>query len=182
MKSNLFNTLLLLLSVPMLLLSGCIEEKPAPAPPSKVPSEIVGQWLSGRFSMGEFWKYDGTYNGNAFEVGIAFHFKQEGQCEFYLVTGGTSYGCRTEAFVHKKGTVEFSSNSFTFYPTEGNTRGFYKGCASSYKNYDQKTPKENLKPETYYYTLAKDSKGKTQLLIRFKPEDQTATYFQQTNW
>ncbi len=183
MKSKLFNVRsLTLLVVSNLLFSGCIEEKSTPAPQSKIPAEVVGQWLSGQFSMGEFWKHDGTYTGNAFELGIAFHFKKEGQCEFYLVTGGTSYSCRTEAFVYKKGTVAFSNNSFTFYPTEGNTRGFYKGCASSYQNYDQKTPKEKLKPETYYYTLEKDSNGKNQLLIRFKPEDQVASYFRQTQW
>ncbi len=185
-KSTTVRTVLLaaLLLGVSLLLPACQDEKEeTPTPRSEVPGPVVGQWLSGNFSMREFWDYDGSFSGNAFELGIGFDFKKDGECEFYLVTGGTSAGCRTEAFVFKKGTVDFTSkDSFTFYPTEGSNRGFYKGCASAYKDYDQKAEKKDLTPETYYYDLEKDSNGKNQLIIRFKKSGQSSTSFQPARW
>lgn len=182
----LFNVLPAVLLLLMSLLLPACEEKnqddPEPGPRTEVPGRVTGRWSAGGFSMGEFWQYNGAYSGNAFELGIAFDFKPDGRCEFYLVTGGTSYGCRTEAFVYKKGTVAFHADSFTFHPAEGNSRGFYKGCASSYQNYNKPTPKEDLKPETYYYSVTKDSNGKDQLTIRFEPGQGAGTTFQPASW
>jgi hypothetical protein len=97
--------------------------------------------------------------------------------------GGTSYSCRTEAFVYEKGTVKFNDNgSFTFTPTEGNARGFYKGCASSYKDYNKPHTPEQLKSTTYYYALEKDSQGNNKLIIRFKPDAERYTTFYRANW
>ncbi|HEX8529976.1 MAG TPA: hypothetical protein VF646_08125, partial [Cytophagales bacterium] len=47
---------------------------PNPGPVSKVPANLVGKWNAGHFSWGEFWTPDGSYSGNAVEVGIAFDF------------------------------------------------------------------------------------------------------------
>lgn len=157
--------------------------QPTPGPVSKVPDKLVGKWTAGHFSWGEFWTPDGSYSGNAVEVGIAFDFKADATCEFYFVTGGTSFGCRTEAFVYEKGTVEFhANNSFTFTPAEGNARGFYKGCGSSYKNYHKKHAPGDLKPTTYYYAWEKDSRGNDRLIIRFKPDAGNSTTFYRANW
>jgi hypothetical protein len=156
---------------------------PKPEPDSRVPAEIVGKWNAGQFSWGEFWTQDGSYSGNAVEMGIAFDFKKDGKCEFYFVVGGTSYGCRTEAFVYEKGTVKFNANnSFTFTPTEGSARGFYKGCGSSSKNYNKKHAPEDLTPDTYYYSLEKDSQGNDKMVVRFKPDDEHTTTFYRASW
>lgn len=34
--------------------------------------------------MTEFWGYDGSYQGNAFELSIAFNFMENGQYEMFL--------------------------------------------------------------------------------------------------
>ncbi|QNF34696.1 hypothetical protein HUW51_18910 [Adhaeribacter swui] len=184
-KAVLF-TLLMLVS---LMLPSCFlfgdddEDDPKPAPRSEVPAALAHKWLAGQFSMTEFWKYDGSYSGNAFEMGIAFDFKANGDAEFYMVTGGTSMGCRTESFIYKKGTVLFNNNnSFTFYPTEGRKRGYYRGCAASYDDYDEKYTSKDLKPETYFYTIEKNSNGQDQLVTRFKVTDAAGTYFRVVNW
>ena len=157
------------------------DPKPQPGPVGKIPADMVGKWTAGHFSWGEFWTQDGSYTGNAVEVGIAFDFKADGTCKFYFVTGGTSFGCRTEAFVYEKGTVAFhANNSSTFTPTEGNARGFYKGCASSYKNYNKKHAPAD--PDTYYYTREKDSQGNDKLIIHFKPDAENYTTFYRANW
>jgi len=194
MKTNLlkstplFNVLpAVLLLLMSLLLWSCEGEHhdhpPVPNPNSKIPDWVEGSWSAGKFSRGEFWSYDGSYAGNAIELGLAFDFKKVGKCKFYFVTGGTSSGCRTEAFVFEEGNVVFHDNdSFTFTPTEGSARGFFKGCASSYQNYNKKHTPEELKPTTYYYALEKDSQGNEKLLIRFKPDDQNSTPFYRDNW
>jgi hypothetical protein len=159
------------------------DPQPNPGPVIKVPDKLVGKWTAGHFSWGEFWTQDGSYTGNAVEVGIAFDFKKDGKCEFYFVTGGTSFSCRTEAFVYEKGTVQFHNNtSFTFTPTEGSARGFFKGCASSYQNYNKKHTPEDLKPTTYYYTQEKDNQGNDKFIIRFKPDAENSTTFYRANW
>jgi hypothetical protein len=179
MKQCLFFLMIALMSF-----SSCKKDKAEDITPrSEVPTQLVGKWLYGSFSMTEFWQYNGSYSGNAFELAVAFDFKPEGNVEFYFVTGGTTYGCRTEALVYKKGTVRFNDDSsFTIYPTEGRARGFYKGCASSYQNYDKKMERTDLPPETYYYTLERDSSGKQQLVIRFKQNDTNSSNFRPANW
>ncbi|QMU29649.1 hypothetical protein [Adhaeribacter radiodurans] len=179
-------TLLLVVNfiLPSCTLFGEDDDDPKPTPRAEVPTDFAKKWMAGQFSMTEFWDYDGTYSGNAFQAGLAFDFKPDGECAFYLVAGGTTYGCHTETFVYKKGTVEFNSDnqSFTFYPTEGNSRGFYRGCASTYRNYDQKTEKKDLKPETYYYTLEQGSNGQDQMIIRMEPNSTSTTTFWVVNW
>lgn len=179
----------LLLVLVSLVLPSCFlfnkdDDDPQPTPRSEVPAALAKKWMAGQFSMTEFWQSDGTYSGNAFEAGLAFDFKPNGDCEFYLVAGGTSYGCRTDLLVYKKGTVQFNQDnqSFTFYPTAGRSRGFYRGCASSYKNYDQKNEQQDLKPETYYYTLQQGSNGQDQLVIRKEPNSTSTTTFWVANW
>lgn len=175
---------LFLLMIALMTFSSCKKNKEEEITPrSEVPSDLVGQWMYGNFSMTEFWQYDGTYSGNAFELAVAFHFKPGGDVEYYFVTGGTSYGCRTEALVYNKGTVQFNGDdSFTVYPTEGRSRGFYKGCASSYENYDKQLTKADLTPQTYYYTFEPASNGKQQLVIRFKKSDVNGSAFRSVNW
>jgi hypothetical protein len=181
MRKGLLFNLLLLMSI---LLPACLEDSEDVTPRSEVPAALAKKWMAGAFSMTEFWQYDGTYSGNAFEAGLAFDFTPEGDCAFYLVAGGTSYGCRNEAFVYKKGTVQFNldDQSFTFYPTEGNNRGFFRGCGSSFQNYNKKAEKKDLTPETYYYSLQQGSNGEDQLVIRFKKDDTSSTIFRPMNW
>jgi hypothetical protein len=150
---------------------------------AEMPANIPGQWMYGNFSMTEFWTQDGSYSGNAVEVAVAFDFKANGQAELYIISGGTSYACRTEAFEYKKGTVQFNQdNSFTFYPTEGRVRGFYKGCAPSYQNYDKALEPGQLQPQTFYFSFEKDGNGKEQLLIRFEKNSPNVSYFRRVQW
>ncbi len=116
-------------------------------------------------------------------MGLAFDFKPNGDCEFYMATGGTNIGCRTESFIYKKGTVQFyDKNSFTFYPTKGNLRGFSRGCAAAYDDYDRKAEGKDLEPQTYYFTLQQDSNGRDQLITRFEENSTSGTTFQVANW
>lgn len=148
---------------------------------ANVPKEIVGQWIYGTFSMTEFWGYDGSYQGNAFELSIAFNFMENGQYEMFFISTANDYGCRTEAFSYYKGSVNWDTEGeFTVTPTEGNFRGFY-ACSPQY-NFDRAALQSELVSQTYYYTFETDDYGKTYLVIRFDPADEYPTYFSETNW
>src|SRR4051812_13587248 len=108
--------ILFYLLIPVFLLSCKKQDKEEMTPRSEVPDEMVGQWLYGNFSMSDFWRYDGSYVGNAFELAVAFNFTQDGHYEFYFASTARDYACQTQAFTYSKGTVVFNDdNSFTVY-------------------------------------------------------------------
>ncbi|MBC8045552.1 MAG: hypothetical protein H7Y00_02015 [Fimbriimonadaceae bacterium] len=148
---------------------------------SDAPDEMVGQWLYGTFSMTEYWNYDGSYEGNAFEMSVAFDFNDNGEYEMYFIAVANNYGCRTEAFTYTKGTVDWDTpGQFTLTPDEGNYRGFYN-CTPQY-NFDRDAEKSELQTQTFYYTFEADDYGKEYLVIRFDPSDEYPTYFSPTSW
>ena len=149
-------------------------------PNGHVVSEAVGQWLHGNFSMTEYWAYDGSYVGNAFEQSVAFDFNADGSYEQYYAAQTNDWGCSTQAFSYSKGTVVFTDSSFTVYPTEGNFRGYYS-CSPQY-NFDRDADPSELKVQTYYYTFETDEFGKKWLVIRFDPSDEYPSYFGPTTW
>ena len=173
---------LFFLFIPLLLLAACSKDKDEPVTPrTEVPSEITGKWLRGNFSMTEFWKYDGSYVGNAYTSSQAFSFTKDGHYEFFLIVNTTDYGCQTQSFTYQKGTVTFNEdNSFTVYPHEGNFRGFWS-CIPS-KNFNRPASKSELTSKTYYYDTETDENGEDWLVIRFDPDDAYGSYFAPSNW
>src|SRR5689334_11362969 len=94
---------------------------------SKIPTELVGKWLNGTFSMSNWWSYDGKkYMGNPYTRSVAFNFSNDGKAEFYLAIKTHTGYCSTEAFTFLEGTVVFdeAEHSFTVTPSKGNYRGF----------------------------------------------------------
>ncbi|MGZ8558902.1 MAG: hypothetical protein ACXWWC_11230 [Chitinophagaceae bacterium] len=150
----------------------------------KPPSELVGKWLNGTFSMSNWWGYDGKkYIGNPYSRSVAFHFTATGEAEFFLAIKTHSGYCSTEGFSYQKGNVKFNdkAHSFTVYPEKGNYRGFYSCAAGS--NFDRPAKNEELKPTTYYWSLEKDESGQQWLVIRFSPDPSSAgSYFKATSW
>ncbi|MDQ4139533.1 MAG: hypothetical protein M3142_03320 [Bacteroidota bacterium] len=172
-----FSTLLLLFC--LLLQAGYKVLNDNSASLANVPKPIAKMWLAGQFPIAEFWEYKGDFLGKS---SVAFYFKSNGVCEFYQVTVNDSHGYRLETLVYKKGTVKFHNNhSFTFYPTEGSKREFYNFCDNFYQNYNQKASLKDLTPQTYYYTLQSNSKGKDQLVIQAKLTGAAKTIFQAAN-
>jgi len=155
---------------------------PMTPPPGSVttPTEAVGQWLYGTFSMTEFWAYDGSYLGNAFELSVAFDFKADGTYEEYFISQANNYGCSTQALAFYKGTVTFTDTSFTVHPASGHFKGFYS-CAPS-SNFDRDAAQSELTDQTYYYTFETDTYGKKWFVVRFNPTDEYPSYFAPTNW
>ncbi|RDC62707.1 hypothetical protein [Adhaeribacter pallidiroseus] len=150
---------------------------------TKVPIPLAAKWSAGKFPMHKFWEYDGTYAGQAANLGIAFDIKPDGNCEFYQVTAQNVYGCRTQHLIYKKGTVAFHANqSFTFYPSQGTNREFVKVCDTAYQNKDQKVTGEDLSPQTFYYTYQPNQQGQNQLVIRGHVPVIAATTLQASNW
>ncbi len=167
-----------------LLFSACnFNLKEVTASSTKVPAPLAAKWLAGQFPMSKFWEYDGTYAGQAADLGMAFDIKPDGSCEFYQVTGQNAYGCRTQHLIYKKGTVEFHPNqSFTFYPSQGTNREFVKVCDTAYQNHNQTATAEDLYPRTFYYTYQPNDQGQKQLIIRGNVPTIAATTLQISKW
>ena len=155
---------------------------PSNTPPggSTTPSEAVGDWLYGSFSMTEFWGYDGSYLGNAFELSVAFTFNADGSYEQFFISQANNYGCSTQALSFYKGYVTFTDSSFTTHPSEGHFKGFYSCLPSS--NFDRDAEQSELTVQTYYYEMETDSNGKEWMVVRFNPDDEYPTYFAATEW
>ncbi|MGV3558901.1 hypothetical protein [Larkinella arboricola] len=167
----------------VVLLSSCKKDTDSVMPGGHVPTETAGKWMYGSFAMSEFWSYDGTYQGNPFELAVMFDFKTDGTYEKYFVATTRDYsGCKTEAFTFEKGSVDFNEadGSFTTTPTEGHYRGFYS-CFPK-QNVNRKMDRSELKPQTYYYETATASNGQPNLVVRFNKTDTNVSTFRPTSW
>ncbi|CCH54729.1 hypothetical protein BN8_03929 [Fibrisoma limi BUZ 3] len=152
-------------------------------PGGHVDTKAVGKWMYGSFAMGDFWSYDGAYQGKPFELAVVFDFKENGTYEKYFVASTRDYiGCRTESFSYEKGSVDFNETdgSFTTPPAEGKYRGFYS-CIPS-KNINRKMERSELKSQTYYYELKTGSNRQPNLVVRFNPGDVNTSTFLPTSW
>lgn len=101
-------------------------------PKTTVPDELVGYWLAGSTSIGNFWGYDGSYQGAGYELATGYMLYKDGKAKEYFYYTNTSYYCRTQVLGYKEGTVEVDMNkkTFTFYPASGNYRSYYS-CGGS---------------------------------------------------
>lgn len=133
----------LLLAVSVSSLAGCTEkekaEDPAPDagnfgnhPRSQVPDELVGYWLAGSSSIGNFWSYNGTYAGPAYELALGYRLYKNGNAKQYFYYTSTSTYCRTQVLGYREGTVviDARNKTFEFFGASGNYRS-YNSCGSS---------------------------------------------------
>lgn len=122
-------------------------------PRTTVPDDLVGYWLAGSTSIGNFWGYDGSYQGAAFELANGYMLFKDGRAREYFYYTNTSYGCRSQVLGYKEGTVEIdvTNQTFKFYPNSGNYRN-YSSCNSSGNGKTKTYGKEELYPavKTFY--------------------------------
>lgn len=99
---------------------------------SVVPDALVGYWLTGSTSIGNFWGYDGSYKGAGYEIATGYTFYKDGRAKQYFYYTSTSYYCRTQVLGYREGTVVFDTknNTFQFYANSGNYRN-YNSCGKS---------------------------------------------------
>jgi hypothetical protein len=131
-------------------------------PRTSVPDELVGYWLTGSTSIGNFWGYDGSYQGAGYELATGYMLYKDGKAKEYFYYTNTSYYCRTQVLGYKEGTVEvdMEKKTFKFYPSSGNYRS-YSSCGSSQ---DKKT--KNYGVDELYPTVKVEYKD-----IEFKREN-----------
>lgn len=174
-----------LLVLPVLMMFGlsCKKMDSITEAGGNVPPEAVGKWMYGSFAMGDFWSYNGQYQGKPFELAVVFDFKNNGTYEKYFVASTRDYSnCRTESFTFEKGRVTFdeSAGSFTTVPTEGTYRGFYSCFPKN--NIDRKMTNAEKKTQTYFYQVARGTNGKNNLEVRFNKNDTNISTFYATSW
>ncbi|WP_214228241.1 hypothetical protein [Pedobacter sp. B4-66] len=134
---------ILLLSIATLLgmVYSCKKSNAAPVdtegdygnhPRSTVPDELVGYWIAGVSSIGNFWGYDGSYQGPANEIAVGYMLYKDGRAKEYFYYTSTSTYCRTQVLGYKEGTVKIdpAAKTFEMFYASGNYRSF-NTCGSS---------------------------------------------------
>jgi hypothetical protein len=116
-------------------------------PRTNVPDELVGYWLTGSTSIGNFWGYDGAYQGAGYELATGYMLYKDGKAKQYFYYTNTSYYCRTQVLGYKEGTVEVDMNkkTFRFYPASGSYR-YYYSCGDPQNGKTQNYGSDELYP------------------------------------
>lgn len=123
-------------------------------------SQLVGKWYNGNVSMlQEKNTYTGqvtSSNGSLFN----YTFYADGRFEFIGYMKSTMYGCTTDLFNDKRGTVEISGNQITLVPTKNYWKNTYSCSPSSNKERDYV-----LERETYTFRTETNKYGKEQICL-----------------
>lgn len=116
-------------------------------PRTTVPDDLVGYWLTGSSSIGNFWGYDGSYQGAAYELANGYMLFKDGKARQYFYSTTTSYYCRTQILGYKEGTVEVDvdKKTFKFYAASGNYR-YFNSCGDATNGKTQTYGSDELYP------------------------------------
>lgn len=170
---------LLLPLITLFILTSCTKTKVNPQPGAAPPEEVAGSWMYGSFAMTEFWSYNGSYQGNAFELSVSFKFHKDGTYEKYTVVGSrVIIGCPTNSFAYEKGTVSFDKNNQSF--TTQATLAKYRIFSCSGKK-EGEMPKKDLKPG-FYKWKSEGTGNNRKLLIDASNTGERYTEFYYKNW
>jgi hypothetical protein len=163
----------------MLLLNSCKKntELPANIP---VTDALLGKWQKGNYDMSKFWLTTSWESSGLYTSTGGFHIKNNDSAELY----GVSYpplptDCSKQDYKYIKGTysINMQDSTFSFTPSEGTLRTFYKNCTAQPDVSRDLTATELGGTLTFYWRLKTDN-GKTYMLIRYAPDATTYTWME----
>ena len=121
----------------------------------KIPTEIVGEWRNGNVSMMQEKNLTTgqrtTSNGSIF----TYRFSADGSFEFIGYIKSTMYGCTTDLFNDKRGTVEIEDDRITLIPSKNYWKNTYSCAPKSNKERGY-----TLERETFKLRIATDQNGR----------------------
>jgi hypothetical protein len=152
---------------------------------STVPSELVGKWLKGSFSMTNFFTYDGQDLGKGYESSRALNLTRDGQGELFLYFHTFDGYCHSHAFTYVKGRVTVEGDVLTITATSGRYRGAYTGACGSRSGFDRAMTSSEVQQQVIklYWSVEKRD-GQTYLVTKFDrtANDSASDFFKPTNW
>ncbi|OKH28978.1 hypothetical protein NIES2101_43560 [Calothrix sp. HK-06] len=127
---------------------------------SLLPAEIQGEWLYGRISSVQY--EDITTREIKSTNGTSDRFKLDpnGNYQRVRLLKITTYNCASYLFISDKGKVKVEGERVTFQPTESLTKGQSCNEANSYEH------RNATKPESYNWSIEKDSNGQSLLVFK----------------
>ena len=121
----------------------------------KVPGGLVGEWRNGRVSMMQDKNLTTgqmtASNGSTF----SYKFSADGSFQFVGYIKSTMYGCTTDLFNDKRGTVEIDGDRITLVPSKNYWKNTYSCSPKSNKERDY-----TLERETFTWRTTTDEYGK----------------------
>ncbi|MDB5241549.1 MAG: hypothetical protein JWP57_2174 [Spirosoma sp.] len=152
---------------------------------SNVPTELVGKWLKGSFSMTNFFTYDGQDLGKGYESSRALNITKDGQAEVFLYFHTFDGYCHSHAFTYVKGRATVEGDQLTITATSGRYRGAYGGSCGGRNGFDRAMTSDEVGKQVFklYWTIEKRD-GQRYLVTKFNrgDEDSASDFFKPTNW
>ena len=122
--------------------------------------EIVGEWHNGNVSMMQEKNLTTGQITSSNGSTVTYKFFADGRFEYIGYLKSTMYGCTTDLFNDKRGTVEISGNQITLVPTKNYWKNTYSCSPASNKERNYV-----LDRETYTFRTKTDEYGKTLICL-----------------
>ena len=126
----------------------------------KIPVDLIGEWHNGNVSMLQEKNLTTgqvtASNGSTF----TYKFNSDGSFSYIGYMKSTMYGCTTDLFNDKRGTVEINGDEITFIPTKNYWKNTYSCSPKSNKERNY-----TLERETYSWRTKTDEYGKTLICL-----------------
>lgn len=126
----------------------------------KMPTDLVGEWHNGSVSMLQEKNLTTgqvtASNGSTF----TYKFNADGSFSYIGYMKSTMYGCTTDLFNDKRGTVEVDGDEITFVPSKNYWKNTYSCSPKSNKERNY-----TLERETYRWRTKSDEYGKDYICL-----------------
>jgi hypothetical protein len=135
-------------------------------PPSgdRLPSELVGAWITGDVSSVNFFSPSTGHWSNGYGEGMYFRFTANGTYEQGFLMHGSLYSCSSDFFGFKSGTVRVVDDStLALHPTYGRVKST-DSCVEA-NNYERAD--NALEDATLIWRFGPDDYGYMKLWLRY---------------
>ena len=137
--------------------------QPPPAG-DRLPSELVGQWVTGTVSGVNFYTPSTGHWNNGYGEGMSFKFTADGKYEQGFLMHGALYNCSSDFFGFKSGSVRVVDDStLVLHPTYGRIKSV-DSCVEA-NNYDR--PDNQLADQALIWRFGEDDYGYMKLWLRY---------------
>lgn len=155
-------------------------EDPADNPAAGI---LAGKWQQGNYDINDFWRPASWESLSQFTPTGAFHINNNDTAELYGISfPPVEADCSKQDYKYTKGSysINLQDSSFTFTPSEGKLRTFYKNCPAQTDVNRDLTPAELNGTLKFYWRLRHEN-GKQYLLIRYAPDATAFTWMEKKN-
>lgn len=159
--------------------NSCAKNKEVPAD-NPSTNLLTGNWQQGIYAISDFWRPTCWESLSQFTPTGAFHINNNDTAELYGISfPPVETDCSKQDYKYTKGSysINLQDSTFTFIPSEGKLRTFYKNCPVQTDVNRDLTPADFTGALKFYWRI-KIENGKQYLLIRYAPDATAFTWME----